>query len=591
MNNEGYVSLIYNAALLVTLIVTYTLIGLRKSKNTIKEKIISGFIIGCIGIGIMTTAVQTSPGIIFDTKSILVSMTGLFFGFVPTIISVVILSVYRIIQGGIGTLTGVVVIITTACFGLLWHYHWFDRIQKKLLSRIFWLYIFGLIIHIIMLVGMFLLPWEIALDTLKGISLPVLVIFPIVETLVGLVIMEQYDKMKLFFIIQRNEKIIKKSEAALIRSEEKFRLLFEDAPLGYQSLDENGCFIAINMAWLDIFGYLKEEVIGKWFGDFLEPKYVEVFQTNFPLFKNKGSMHVVFEMLKKNKEAVTIDFNGSISYDESGQFKQTHCILQNITELKKAEKIKLLMETRTINQQKLESIGTLAAGVAHEINNPINGIMNYAQLILDMQESNSEISEYSKEIISETEKISEIVKNLLQFSRHDKEEHSYARMEDIINKTMSLIGTVIKSDQITLQKDISQDLPRIKCRSQQIQQVIMNLMTNARDTLNEKYPGYNENKICKVYCVKYNKENREWVRITVEDHGTGIKEDIRDKIFEPFFTTKDRAKGTGLGLSISYGIVKSHNGEISVDTVEGEYTKFHVDLPVNNGWKLYRKEK
>ena len=263
-----------------------------------------------------------------------------------------------------------------------------------------------------------------------------------------------------------------------------------------------------------------------------------------------------------------------------------HVQFQDITDRIQLEEEKRVMNNHLNQQHRLESIGTLASGIAHEINNPINGIMNYGQLILDTSDEESENNEYAKEIINESNRIATIVKNLLQFSRNDKQEHSYANIKNIIENTLSLIKTVMKHDQIDLQIDIPEDLPELKCRNQRIQQVIMNLMTNARDALNEKYQGYHEDKIIKLNCKQFNKENCKWLRITVEDHGNGIPEAIKEKIFEPFFTSKGRDKGTGLGLSISHGIIKDHLGELTFETKEGKYTKFYMDLPIDNGWEI-----
>ncbi|MDP8286234.1 MAG: ATP-binding protein, partial [Candidatus Electryonea clarkiae] len=181
---------------------------------------------------------------------------------------------------------------------------------------------------------------------------------------------------------------------------------------------------------------------------------------------------------------------------------------------------------------------------------------------------------------------STIVRNLLTFSRAEKETHSPANIQDIVNDTNSLVQAIIKHDQITLELDIPDDLPQIRCRSQQIQQVLMNLLTNARDALNERYPEFDENKILIVQVRAFEKDKMKWIRMTVEDHGIGISEEIRDRIFDPFFTTKDRTKGTGLGLSISYGLIEDHLGELSVESEPGQYTRFHVDLRVNNGWTI-----
>lgn len=114
----------------------------------------------------------------------------------------------------------------------------------------------------------------------------------------------------------------------------------------------------------------------------------------------------------------------------------------------------------------------------------------------------------------------------------------------------------------------------------------MNLITNSCDALKDKYTGYHEDKIIKITCSQFNDEGRRWIRITVEDHGVGISEDIQDEIFEPFFTSKGRTSGTGLGLYISYGIVMDHHGRLTFDTEEGVFTRFYVDLPVDNGWEL-----
>ena len=245
-----------------------------------------------------------------------------------------------------------------------------------------------------------------------------------------------------------------------------------------------------------------------------------------------------------------------------------------------AETHNLTLEAKLIQAQKLESLGTLASGVAHEINNPINGIMNYAQLIIDKLGPDSEVSGFAVEIGKETERVAAIVKNLLAFSRDEKLSHSPANIHDILETTLSLIRTIIRADNIVLDIDVSKDLPQISCRSQQIQQVVMNLLTNARDALNAKYEGADENKRILLTASVITKNDRDWVRMTVEDRGHGVSDEVREHIFDPFYTTKPRDKGTGLGLSISYGIVKEHGGDVTMETEVGEWTRFHADLPM-----------
>jgi len=266
-------------------------------------------------------------------------------------------------------------------------------------------------------------------------------------------------------------------------------------------------------------------------------------------------------------------------FDETGEAGGVVLNARDITDRRR-------LEEQLLQSQKIESIGTLAGGVAHEINNPINGIMNYAQLILDGTEADSPAKEYAHEIVNETQRIAKIVRNLLTFARDEKQFHSPALISDIVSSVLSLIQTVMRRDQIDLHLEIPDNLPKIKCRSQQIQQVLMNLMTNARDALNERYSGYSKEKRMRVFAELIEKQGRSFIRTTVEDSGKGIPPELLDRIFDPFFTTKPKEIGTGLGLSISYGIVKEHGGELSVESEPAGYTRFHMDLPVDNGWSL-----
>jgi PAS domain S-box-containing protein len=139
-------------------------------------------------------------------------------------------------------------------------------------------------------------------------------------------------------LYQKDIAELKQAEKSLLESEERFQLLFNKAPLGYQSLDIDGNFIDVNQQWLDTLGYSRNEVIGKWFGDFLSPEYQDGFRKRFPIFKAQGHIHSEFEMVHKSGYKMFIAFDGRIGYDQSGEFKQTHCIIQDITDRKKADK-------------------------------------------------------------------------------------------------------------------------------------------------------------------------------------------------------------------------------------------------------------
>jgi len=302
---------------------------------------------------------------------------------------------------------------------------------------------------------------------------------------------------------------------------------------------------------------------------------------------NGSSFVFSYRIMTKGNDVRHVEERGSIMRRADGIPTQIDGVIFDMTEHHRIDSEREALMAQLLQQQKLESIGVLAGGIAHEINNPITGIMNYAQLISErLDPAQSQLREFAEGIIHETERVAVIVRNLLTFSRQEKNSHSPARITDIVNDTLSLIGTVIRHDQIRLEVDIPDDLPTIKCRSQQIQQVLMNLLTNARDALNERYPEYNPDKVIAATVCLLEKDDRRWLRTTVEDHGAGIPTEIRERIFDPFYTTKDRTQGTGLGLSISLGIVQDHHGELTFKSTENKFTRFYLDLPVDNGWEI-----
>jgi PAS domain S-box-containing protein len=245
-------------------------------------------------------------------------------------------------------------------------------------------------------------------------------------------------------------------------------------------------------------------------------------------------------------------------------------------------------ESKVIQASKLASIGELAAGVGHEINNPLNGIINCADILIQALHERPKDRQFAELIRSESERITRIVQNLLTFSRQDRESHSPARLHDIVEAVLSLSRKKISKSFVHLRVDVSEDLPKMKCRSEQLQQVLMNLLINALHALDEKFPGPHPNKVLEIVARQAEMNGRPALRLTVSDNGCGIAPAHMDRLFDPFFTTKSRDVGTGLGLSVSDGIVKDHGGRITVESEHGQFARFHVDLPLDNGWSMIR---
>ena len=254
-------------------------------------------------------------------------------------------------------------------------------------------------------------------------------------------------------------------------------------------------------------------------------------------------------------------------------------ILQDITETKK-------IRAEAMRAGHLAALGELAAGVAHEINNPINGIISYAEILKDESTDRGEDDDIPTRIIKEGDRVAEIVKNLLVFARDRKEEHSPTHIRDILADALALVERQIAKDGIKLKVDVSPDLPKIKALNQEIQQVFLNIISNARYALNQRFPEFHEDKVFEISAETLENKEKNYVRIVFYDRGTGISDRLLDRISEPFYSTKPKNEGTGLGLSISHGIIENHRGKLRFESVEGEYTKVIVDLPLNMGREL-----
>jgi len=384
---------------------------------------------------------------------------------------------------------------------------------------------------------------------------------------------------RLYEAAQREIAEREQAERALKRSEEEYRSLFNNAVLGIYKTTPDGRILAANPALVRILGFraleeLKErdlEVRAK------ERRYArDAFKEHME--RDGAVSGLISEWTRRDGRIITIRENARAIQDAGGTILYYEGTVEDITEQREAERAREALEAQLIHNQKLESIGTLASGVAHEINNPLTGMINYAQLI-EGRVVDEALTRYAEGIIREGQRVATIVRNLLSFSRHEKEARSLAEIRDIVEVVLSLIGSALRKDRIRLEVDVPEDLPRLRCRSQQIEQVLLNLLTNARDALNQRYPDDHEDKLLRVVARTHDVEGRPGLRVTVEDHGVGIEEELRDRIFDPFFTSKPRDEGTGLGLSISHGIVRDHGGELTIECEPGGPTRFHMDLP------------
>ncbi len=256
--------------------------------------------------------------------------------------------------------------------------------------------------------------------------------------------------------------------------------------------------------------------------------------------------------------------------------KKTVVLLRDITDKK-------ILQAEALRAGHLASLGELAAGVAHEINNPVTGIISIAEILSDKFEQLGGDRKIPERIIYEGERISRIVKNLLSFARVKNGDRSSVQINLVLEMALDLVEKQIFKDGIHLTIDLMPDLPKIRANDQEIHQVFLNIISNARYSLNQKYPNPDENKKLEISTRMIEVDQTVFVRIAFLDIGLGILGNVLNSITDPFFSTKPQGEGTGLGLSISHGIIKAHGGRLLFKSVEGEYAKVMVDLPVEPG--------
>jgi PAS domain S-box-containing protein len=358
----------------------------------------------------------------------------------------------------------------------------------------------------------------------------------------------------------------------------------------------------VNEAFLTHMGYEREEVIGK-------PCY-EVHHRDAQNCFNRRKGCPIEEVIRNRRPAQTTrtrtDSQGNTHYmkvslypiwEKSGKISRFLEISHDVTDLKRREEenrrqLELMVEERTrqleethgqlLHKDKMASLGKLSASVVHEINNPIAGILN---LILLMKRIRSEppaendaydeaaFDRYLNLMEAETRRISRIVSNLLTFSRQSKIELTQLNLNQLVKKTIFLNENLLKIHDVRIETRLEPNLPTITASEDQLQQVFMNMISNAAEAMEAGGGGTLTIETCPA-------ANGDGARISFTDTGAGISKENRDKLFEPFFTTKKKSKGVGLGLSVAYGIIKAHHGTIEVASSEGVGTTFAIQLPI-----------
>ena len=397
----------------------------------------------------------------------------------------------------------------------------------------------------------------------------------------------------------------KRTEEALRESEERYRSLVEASPDAITLTDLNANIIMANQQTALLHGFedIEEMLSGeKNAFDFIAPQDRQRALDNLQKTLETGiARDVEYTLLRKDGASFPAALSASLITDADGNPKAFTAVTRDITEQKLfneelerrvEQRTKELKETQVqlFQTSKLANLGEMATGLAHEMNQPLAGISlsaTYLRKLMVMGKlSQEEIELGLNDIESSVKRMSRIINHVRTFARQETFEFIQVDVNQTIAEALGLLGEQLRLHKIEVVQDLSNDLPKIVGEPYQLEQVWINLITNARDALDEKGEQISGGRLQIADYKKninisttYNPESK-LVEISVGDNGIGMSEEVKPKVFEPFFTTKEVGKATGLGLSICYGIIKSHKGQIEVESKEGEGTAVKVTLPL-----------
>ena len=391
----------------------------------------------------------------------------------------------------------------------------------------------------------------------------------------------------------------KKAEKKLRENEERFRKIFEGGALGMAFLNLEYKFERVNATICAMFGYEKTELTKLTFVDITHPDSIErdlqnmaqLLQGDIPYYK------VEKRYIRKDGAVIWGSVTASIVYDENEKPLYFIAMIEDITDRRRAEEAKEHLEAQLLHAQKMEALGTLVAGVAHEINNPVNKIIFDVPLlqrvwtdvmpVLEEQEKAEPARKYGgltydflrenlPQLISDMElaanRVAKTVQNLKSFTKQSSiTDKAALEINTAVQNALRLIGTTLRKSNITLELKLATKSPKIEGNLQSIEQIIMNIAINAIQAID-----HNKGKI--KILTSLQKRNGKAL-ITIADNGSGVDPAIVGKLFDPFVTTHQTEGGTGLGLPITYNLVEAHGGEITFTSKEGIGTTFTVSFP------------
>ncbi len=377
----------------------------------------------------------------------------------------------------------------------------------------------------------------------------------------------------------------KRAERELRENEKRARDIFEQAAVGMSILTPEGKWLQINQRLCEILGYSRDELIKLSYRDITHPDHVEQDSVRIAQIVQGINAGTNWEKryIRKDGEVIWVRLTTSLARSEDGRPRYFITVTEDITESKMAEEEKAKLETQLRHAQKMEAIGTLAGGIAHDFNNILAAVHGFAEMAYHDAKADKVDPEDLEQIMASVQRAKELVQQILAFSRKQEPDLKPLNLNRLVKKTQVILERTLPK-MINIEAVLEEALPPVLADSTQLEQVLLNLASNAQDAMPE-----GGKLVIATRHVKLSHEDcrrhleirpGRYVLLSVSDTGAGMDEGTREHIFEPFFTTKAIGRGTGLGLSSAYGIIKSHGGHIHCTSAVGAGTTFNLYLPV-----------
>ncbi len=349
--------------------------------------------------------------------------------------------------------------------------------------------------------------------------------------------------------------------------------IIQSSPNAITATDMKGNILIWNRAAEETLGYKSTDVIGKMninkiYPDGMARKVMQMVRS--PEHGGIGRLNV-YPMVYVRQDGTVVEGNlsAAIIYDANGKEIASVGSFVDLKERLEMERALRRTQEQLLQSEKLAAMGRLTSQIAHELNNPLYGIMNTLELLKTEISPQSKRRKVLEMALSETVRLSEMLRKMLSFSKPDQEEKQAVDINTILDEILLLHEKQLQENDIKMKMSFTEGLPKISASKDQLRQVFLNLVSNARDAMPDGG----------TLSVTTAADN-ETVRIEISDTGIGIKEEHIKKIFDSFFTTKDSVKGVGLGLSVCYGFIKDHDGEIQVKSKVDSGTTFTITFPI-----------